>query len=60
MLDTLAAAYAEAGEFSEALATIERAAEVAGRAGQTAFLEKLARRRQRYESRQPWRVERAD
>ena len=56
MLDTLAAAYAEAGRFSEAIQTVDRAIAIARGEGQTQMLEKLLRRRQRYQSRQTIRV----
>jgi tetratricopeptide (TPR) repeat protein len=60
MLDTLAAAYAEAGKYPEAIRTVDRAAAIARDEGQTQMLEKLLSRRQRYESRQPIRISNSD
>ena len=56
MLDTLAAAYAEGGRFDAALETLARALELARAKGHSEMVDKLRRRRQRYESHQPFRA----
>ena len=55
MLDTLAAAYAEAGRFAEAEATAQEALSVAKSAGLTALAEQIEKRCQGYILQQPWR-----
>lgn len=57
MLDTLAAAQAEAGRFDDALRTVDAALAIAAKAGDNAFVEELRNRRARYEARQAWRME---
>jgi len=54
-LDTLAAAYAEAGRFDEAVATIEEALKTAGPHGDAALIAEWAARLERYRGRQPYR-----
>ena len=54
-LDTLAAAYAEAGRFDEAVATARRAIECATRPDQSQLRDGLAARLRLYESRKPYR-----
>ncbi len=54
-LDTLAAAYAEAGRFSEAVATAEEAAAVARSAKAPALAESIQSRLDRYRAGQPYR-----
>lgn len=56
MLDTLAAAYANAGQFSHAVKTIDHAVKIAKSKGQGELLEKLLMRRRLYISDQPFRV----
>jgi tetratricopeptide (TPR) repeat protein len=56
-LDTLAAAYAEAGRWQEAVATADEAVAVAQAAGQSELAAQIAARRERYRAGQPWRVE---
>ncbi len=55
MLDTLAAAYAEAGRFAEAEATGREALSVAKSAGLTALAEQIEKRCKGYILQQPWR-----
>lgn len=57
VLDTLAAAQAEAGRFDDAIRTVDEAIALAAQAGDDAFLDALRQRRARYEARQPWRME---
>jgi tetratricopeptide (TPR) repeat protein len=54
-LDTLAAAYAEAGRFPDAIATARRALDVATRPDQSQLREGLAARLRLYEARKPYR-----
>ena len=56
MLDTLAAAYAEAGRFAEATATARQAEAAATAQGQEAFAEQVRQRRKLYDSNEPYRV----
>jgi tetratricopeptide (TPR) repeat protein len=55
LLDTLAAAFAEAGRFSEALATLEEAISLATSAGLKEKTEELERRLQGYRAGHPYR-----
>jgi tetratricopeptide (TPR) repeat protein len=55
ILDTLAAAQAETGEFATATATIDKAIALAGKAGAEALLKQLESRRRQYSTRQPFR-----
>jgi Flp pilus assembly protein TadD len=55
VLDTLAAAYAEAGRFSDALAAVDGALILVRSAGQETIAAMLERHRGRYASGQPWR-----
>jgi hypothetical protein len=55
-LDTLAAAYAEAGRWPEAVATADEAATLAHSAGQDELAAQIAERRERYRAGKPWRV----
>lgn len=54
LLDTLAAAYAEAGKFAEAVEAAQRAAELADQAGQTDEAEQIRTRLKLYENKQPF------
>ena len=54
-LDTLAAAYAELGRFSDAVAVATKALELAKGTGQTDYAADIARRLEAYSSRRPWR-----
>jgi tetratricopeptide (TPR) repeat protein len=54
-LDTLAAAYAEAGRFSEAVETARRGLEIATARGQSQLSEGLAARMRLYEAHKPYR-----
>jgi tetratricopeptide (TPR) repeat protein len=54
-LDTLAAAYAEAGRFREAVGTIQKAVALAQAAGQTNSLAKFRARLSLYRAEKPWR-----
>jgi tetratricopeptide (TPR) repeat protein len=54
-LDTLAAAYAEAGRFAEAVETARRGLDVATRPDQSQLREGLAARLRLYEARKPYR-----
>ena len=54
-LDTLAAAYAEAGRFTEAVATAQTAAALALAAGQSPLAADIQKRRQGYEAGRPFR-----
>jgi tetratricopeptide (TPR) repeat protein len=54
-LDTLAAAFAEAGRFEEAVETARRGLEIATRQNQTQLREGLAARMRLYEARKPYR-----
>lgn len=53
-LDTLAAAYAEAGEFPKAISQVERAAELALAAGRSSQAEELLKRRDQYREGRPF------
>ena len=55
VLDTLAAALAEAGRFDEAQWTIQQAIERAGMAGETEVARQMQQRLMLYQSGQPWR-----
>ncbi len=55
-LDTLAAAYAEAGRFPEAVTTITRAAQIAADAGQREGVVRFEQRRELYQAGRPLRV----
>ena len=56
MLDTLAAAYAEAGRFDAAVTTVERAARLAAQRGRADLSPKLAGRLELYTARRPFRM----
>ena len=53
-LDTLAAAYAAAGRFEEAVATAERAIRLARSTKQSGFAERITRRKQLYIKKRPY------
>jgi len=55
VLDTLAAAYAEAGRFHEAIQTLERAVELASRSGQGELVSVFQDRLRLYRGGQPYR-----
>ena len=55
MLDTLAAAYAEVGRYSEAVATASKAFDMASSAGQSDLAGKIRARLQYYQSDRPYR-----
>ena len=55
-LDTLAAAYAEAGRFPEAVTTITQAAQIAADAGQREGIVRFEQRRELYQAGRPLRV----
>ena len=57
-LGTLAAAYAEAGQFTEAIAAAQTARERAAQAGQSGVVAMLLKHLQFYQSNQPWREQR--
>jgi tetratricopeptide (TPR) repeat protein len=57
LLDTLAAAYAEAGNFTEAISTAERAAELARAAGRTDLAREIQPRLALYRQGRPYRDE---
>jgi tetratricopeptide (TPR) repeat protein len=54
-LDTLAAAYAEAGKFDDAVRTAGRARELAQQAGRNDLAERISQRLNLYERGQPYR-----
>lgn len=54
-LDALAAAYADAGQFNDAVSTADLAADVAINHGKAAFAEQIRRRRELYLSGNPYR-----
>jgi tetratricopeptide (TPR) repeat protein len=54
-LDTLAAAYAEAGRWAEAVAAADEAVALAQTAGKGELAAQIAARRERYRAGQPWR-----
>ncbi|MFO0945902.1 MAG: tetratricopeptide repeat protein [Planctomycetota bacterium] len=54
-LDSLAAAYAEVGNFDEAIKVIDRALALAQRDGSTFFIGELTQRKARFLVREPWR-----
>jgi tetratricopeptide (TPR) repeat protein len=55
LVGTLAAAYAEAGQFDKAVATAQKACELAGSLGQTNLLERNQQLLRLYQNRQPCR-----
>ena len=55
VLDTLAAAYAEAGRFSDAAGTAQRAAGLAAEQSDTALADAIRGRIERYQARSPYR-----
>ena len=57
LVDTVAAAYAEAGRFADAVATARRAEDLARAAGNDAFADEVAARRALYEAGTPYRLE---
>ena len=57
LLDTLAAAYAEAGRFPEAVATAGKAIQLASSLNQSQLAKKIESRLPTYEAGQPWRAE---
>jgi len=57
-LRTLAAAYAEAGRFPEAIVTADRAQELAQRSGKPEEATQCQRLREKFSANQPWRDER--
>jgi tetratricopeptide (TPR) repeat protein/peroxiredoxin len=54
-LDTLAASYAEAGRFADAVATIEQAISFCEAAADKALLDRLNKRLVSYQAKRPWR-----
>jgi tetratricopeptide (TPR) repeat protein len=56
-LDTLAAAYAESGDFAKAVANATKAADIALKAGRVAQSEELSKRLDQYKAGQPYHVE---
>jgi tetratricopeptide (TPR) repeat protein len=60
ILDTLAAAYAEAGQYSEASSTAREAQTAAAAQGQPDLAEQIQQRLALYDSRQPYREAEAD
>ena len=56
-LDTLAAAYAETGEFAQAAAVMRQAIVLAGRTAPQPIVAQLQQRLRRYQSQQPTRDE---
>lgn len=56
LLDTLAAAYAEAGRFDEAVTTAEQAASIAKARGRTDLAEALTARLELYRAKKPFRA----
>ena len=54
-LDTLAAAYAEAGRFQDAASEARRAAALASSAADPALAERISRRLRLYKRREPYR-----
>ena len=55
VLDTLAAAYAEAGRFDQAVATADQASRIAGQAGAQELASRVETRKNLYERHQPYR-----
>jgi tetratricopeptide (TPR) repeat protein len=55
MLDTLAAAQAEVGEFSAAVSTLDKARPLAEKSGDAELVKAMTARRQLYEKHQPYR-----
>ena len=55
-LDTLAAAYAEAGEFAKAVETAERVLQIAVAAGETEVAVDIRKRLDLYKAGKPYRV----
>jgi tetratricopeptide (TPR) repeat protein len=60
MVGTLAAAYAEAGRFDEAILTAQRACELAGKNGETNLLQKNGELLALYQNHQPYRTHQAN
>jgi cytochrome c-type biogenesis protein CcmH/NrfG/thiol-disulfide isomerase/thioredoxin len=56
MLDTLAAAYAEGGQYAEAVKTAQHAVDLAASSGQTDLATELRSRLKQYQSQQPFRT----
>ena len=56
ILDTLAAAYAETGQFDRAVETAERAVELALQRGNAEFADQVKHRLQLYRAQQPYRA----
>jgi len=54
-MGTLAAAYAEAGRFDAAVATAQKACDLAGKQGETQLQQRNQELLERYRARQPWR-----
>ena len=54
MVGTLAAAYAEAGRFDEAIATAQKACELAARNGEANLLQKNQQLLELYQNHQPY------
>ncbi len=54
-LDTLAAAYAEVGEFKQAVQTAQRALQLARDAGQKKLVREIESRLESYRAKRPWR-----
>ncbi len=54
ILDVLAAAYAEAGRFDDAVATAQRAIELARAAGRDKWIETMRRHLEHYRGNEPW------
>jgi hypothetical protein len=55
-MDTLATAYAEVGQFNDAVRSAEEAAALARQAGNTAAAQESLRRADLYRQRQAWRM----
>ena len=56
-LKTLAAAYAETGQFGSAIQTLQSAAELARKSNQTNSIAKLSAMRENFRKSKPWRIE---
>jgi hypothetical protein len=56
MLNSLAAAYAEVGRFDDAMATLQRAVNIAHQQGQKPLVEQLSAFLMTYRSRQAYRM----
>lgn len=59
VLDVLAAAYAESGQFRRALSTIEQAITLAEGQSDNALAETFKRRKAQYQQQRPWRIKAA-